>query len=157
MQTTPITPEDLGASIIAVPPLARSADLSVNSDENAKIIRFLEAGNVNTLLYGGNAAFYHIALAEYEELLASLAETAAPATRVIPSVGPAYGLMMDQANILRQTDYPTAMILPQNDIPTEGGVATGTRKFVEFFGRPAVLYLKIEGVIDVPAVKKLVD
>jgi dihydrodipicolinate synthase/N-acetylneuraminate lyase len=49
------------------------------------------------------------------------------------------------------------MILPQKDITTEGGVATGTRKFVEFFGRPAVLYIKIEGVIDVPAVKKLVD
>lgn len=157
MQTAPLTPADLAASVIAVPPLARSADLSINNDQNAKMIRHLEAGSVNTLLYGGNAAFYHIALREYEELLASLAETAAPTTRIIPSVGPAFGLMMDQAAILRQTDYPTAMILPQKDVTTEAGVETGTRKFVEFFGRPAILYIKIEGVIEVPAVKRLVD
>ena len=62
MNTDIITPETLSNSVIAVPPLARDANLNVCATENAKIIRHLEAGGIRTLLYGGNAVFYHLSL-----------------------------------------------------------------------------------------------
>ena len=72
MNTNAITPEMLASSVIAVPPLARDSELKICATENAKLIRHLEQGGVRTLLYGGNAVFYHIALAEYFEILAML-------------------------------------------------------------------------------------
>src|SRR5580765_5336286 len=96
---TTITPERLAASFLAVPPLCRNADLTLNEAENAKYIRFLEAGGIRTLLYGGNANFYHIALSEYDQVLTCLERAAGPDTLVIPSAGPLFGQMMDQAKI----------------------------------------------------------
>lgn len=157
MNTHPLTPDVLSDSVIAVPPLARNEDYSFNADENLKIIRHVEAGGVTTLLYGGNAILYHVAMSEYAELLALLAESAANGSLVIPSVGPAFGTMMDQAAILRDFAFPTAMILPQRDVATSDGVATAVRKFVEAAERPAVLYIKHDGFIDVSAVRRLVD
>ena len=157
MNNHPITPESLAASVIAVPPLARHPDLSLNSAENEKQIRHLEAGGVTTLLYGGNAILYHVALTEYADLLDMLAATAAQHTLVIPSVGPAYGMMMDQASILRDMPFPTAMILPTRDVATPAGVATAVRHFVEKMNRPAVLYIKHDGFIDIARVKQLLD
>lgn len=157
MNINPITQETLAASVIAVPPLARRDDLKLAVEENRKLIRYLEEGGVTTLLYGGNAVLYHVALSEYAELLAMLVDSAADETLVIPSVGPAYGTMMDQARILRDFDFPTAMVLPQRDVSTPEGVATAVRRFVEAFGRPAVLYIKHDGFIDVDAVKRLMD
>lgn len=142
MNTTPITAATLSASVVAVPPLARNADLSLNRAENVKLIRHIEAGGVSTFLYGGNANFYNIAVSEFEELLAFLAESVAPTSVVIPSVGPMYGTMMDQARILAKTKYPTAMVLPAVFGATSAGVETGVRKFVEASGKPAVLYIK---------------
>ena len=91
MDTNAITPETLSRSVIAVPPLARDANLKFCAAENAKIISHLEAGGIRTLLYGGNAVFYHVALAEYSEILAMLQEYPGEDTTVVPSVGPAYG------------------------------------------------------------------
>jgi len=157
MNTNPITSETLAASVIAVPPLARDMDLSLDRDENEKQIRHLEAGGVTTLLYGGNAILYHVALSEYADLVDMLAELAGDETLMIPSVGPAYGTMMDQATILRDMPFPTAMILPTRDVVTSDGVATGVRHFVEKTGRPAVLYIKHDGYIGVESVKQLMD
>jgi dihydrodipicolinate synthase/N-acetylneuraminate lyase len=157
MQTTPVTPEQLNSSVIAVPPLARDADLKINPAENAKIIRHIEAGGVSTLLYGGNANFYHLALSEYAETLAMLTSAAGEDTLVVPSVGPAYGTMMDQADILDDFDFPTVMVLPMQGLTTDAGVAAGFRKFVEAFEKPAVLYLKFEGYLEPETVARLVD
>ena len=157
MYTGPITLAKLQGSVIAVPPLARNADLSLNKAENLKLVRHIEAGGVNTLLYGGNANFYNIALSEYDALLTLLAEIAAKDTWVVPSVGPAYGTMMDQAKILRNHAFPTVMMLPPHAATTPAGFATGARKFIEAYGKPVVLYLKEENIIDVAGVKKLVD
>jgi dihydrodipicolinate synthase/N-acetylneuraminate lyase len=157
MQTTPVTPAQLNSSVIAVPPLARDANLKINPVENAKIIRHIEAGGVSTLLYGGNANFYHLALSEYAEALAMLVSAAGEDTLVVPSVGPAYGTMMDQAAILNDFDFPTVMVLPMQGLTTDAGVAAGFRKFVEAFGRPAVLYLKFEGYLEPETVARLVD
>ena len=157
MNVAPITPEVLANSVIAVPPLARDAGLKVCAKENAKIIRHLEDGGVRTLLYGGNAMFYHIALGEYAETLALLQENAGAETTVVPSIGPAYGTSMDQVAILREFEFPTAMVLPARDIATPDGVATGIRKFAEAYGKPIVLYIKFEGYLEPENAKSLVE
>ncbi|MEQ1825924.1 MAG: dihydrodipicolinate synthase family protein [Pirellula sp.] len=142
MWTESVTPELIAQSVIAVPPLARNASRAVCRVENTKLIRWIEAGGVSTLLYGGNAVFYHLRLSEYAEVLSLLRDAAGPKTWVIPSVGPAFGTMMDQVSILRDFDFPTVMVLPQKEIADQSGIATGIRLFVEQYGKPIVLYLK---------------
>ncbi|MCP5540789.1 MAG: dihydrodipicolinate synthase family protein [Akkermansiaceae bacterium] len=156
MQTAAVTPAHLRASVVAVPPLARDGSGKFSAAENSKIVRHLEAGGVTTLLYGGNANFYHIALSEYAGILGGLAEIAAENTLVTPSVGPAYGTMMDQAAVLRDFDFPTVMVLPQQGITTAGGVETGLRRFAEAFGKPVVVYIKHEGYTEPENVARLV-
>ena len=157
MNTAPITPESLAASVIAVPPLARKPNLSLNRAEGEKLIRHLEAGGVTTLLYGGNAIMSHVGLGEFADVVDMLAECAGDQTLVIPSVGPSYGTMIDQAAILRDMPFPTAMILPTRDVVTPDGVATAVRHYVEMADRPVVLYIKHDGYIDVTRVKQLMD
>lgn len=157
MKTSPVTTADLSASVISVPPLARNPDLSLHSGENAKIAQHLVAGGVTTLLYGGNAVLYHVSVGEYRALLSMLTSIAPANSLVIPSVGPGYGLMQDQARILREFAFPTAMVLPQKEITTSDGIATGVRRFVETYGKPAVLYIKHDAYMDVAAVRRLAD
>ena len=144
-----LTPERLTASVLAVPPLCRGADFSLSETENLKLIGHLETGGVRTLLYGGNANFYHIALSEYDTALSMIAQLSGHDTLVIPSAGPTFGLMMDQAKVLRRHRFPTVMILPQQGITTSAGVETGIRRFVDAAGIPAILYNKSDGYIDV--------
>ncbi|MCA9248761.1 MAG: dihydrodipicolinate synthase family protein [Planctomycetales bacterium] len=151
------TPQRLASSVVAVPPIARDDDLAYQVEENAKLIAYLRAGGVRTLLYGGNANFYNISFSEYARLLDMLAEAAGDDMFVIPSVGPAFGTMMDQARILRQKQFATAMVLPPAFAATQDGFATGVRHFVEAAGIPAVLYIKHEGQITVDAVARLMD
>lgn len=157
MQTAPVTPADLARSVIAVPPMARDSDLKFHRGENEKIIRHIEAGGVNILLYGGNANFYHTAPSEYESILGELASIAAPDTLVIPSAGPAYGVMMDQADIIKGTDYPTIMVLPHQGLTTSEGVVRGLSRFAEKIGRPIVVYIKYGDYLSVEGTKELVD
>ena len=157
MNTNAITPGMLASSVIAVPPLARDTELKICDKENAKIIRHLEDGGIRTLLYGGNAVFYHIALAEYADTLAMLRDNAGEETTVIPSIGPAFGMSMDQAAVLRDFDFPTVMVLPARDIATPEGVATGIRKFAEAYGKPIVLYIKFEGYLEPSHARALMD
>ena len=65
MKTTPVTPADLSRSVVAVPPFARNADLTPNWKANAALIAHLQDGGVRSLMYGGNANFYHLAPSEY--------------------------------------------------------------------------------------------
>ena len=109
------------------------------------------------LLYGGNANLYHTRLSEYAGLLEMLQSTAAKDTLIIPSVGPAWGTMMDQAEILKDTEFPTVMVLPQNNVATEAGFQTGFRRFVERISRPAVLYIKEEGLLTPQGAAELVN
>ncbi len=157
MDIKPITEARLAQSVIAVPPLSRNDRGEVCKQENQKLVKHLEAGGVNTLLYGGNAVFYHLRLSEFESTLGLLSEIVASDTLVVPSVGPSYGLMMDQANMLRSLDFPTAMILPSVEINTPSGLCRGVRKFAESYGKPVVLYLKHNRWISPLEVKKLVD
>ena len=154
---TSITPERLASSVLAVPPLCRNADFTLNETENGKLIRHIEAGGVRTLLYGGNANFYHIALSEYDAVLSMLGSLAAADTLVIPSVAATFGSMMDQAKIVRKHKFPTVMVLPLQGAVTSRGVENGIRRFVEAAGVPALLYLKNDGYIEVEEVAKLAE
>jgi dihydrodipicolinate synthase/N-acetylneuraminate lyase len=156
MKTDAVSFADLAGSVLAVPPLARNADFTVNAAANAALIRHIEAGGVTTLLYGGNANFYNIGLYEYAALLDQLAQLAAPRTWVIPSVGPEYGRLIDQSAVLKSRAFPTAMVLPMTFPMTPAGAATGLRRFAEAFGKPVIVYIKAEGYLTPELVKDLV-
>lgn len=159
MKTTPVANADLTRSVIAVPPLCRHADdsFSLNAEENRKLVQHLEGGGISTLLYGGNANLYHIAVSEYDALLGMLQETVAENTWVIPSVGPMYGTILDQAAILKNHAFPTAMVLPTLFPATAAGIQTAVRKFAATAGIPAVLYIKDENYITPEAAAELVN
>ena len=155
MKTT-LVPADLASSVVAVPPLCRDADLRSNAAENARLVRHIEGGGVRTLLYGGNANFYNIALSEYAAVLDQLECAAGSETLIIPSIGPYFGLAMDQAAILAARAFPTAMLLPTLAVSTPHGVRAAVLKLVEKLGRPIVLYVKDSGYVTVEVVKALV-
>jgi dihydrodipicolinate synthase/N-acetylneuraminate lyase len=155
MKTTPVTAADLSASVLAVPPLARRADLTLNPEGNRALIKHLEAGGVTTLMYGGNANFYHLPTSEYAATLDFLAEAAGAHSWVIPSAGADYGKLMDQAAILRSRSFPTAMALPFGNPSNDSGVATALRRFADKLGKPIIAYVKGLGYIEPATLGKL--
>lgn len=157
MNTSPLSIEEFATSVLAVPPLARHADLSLDIPQNQRLIRHIEAGGIRTLLYGGNANLYHCGMQDYAQMLGLLSSAAAPGTRVIPSVGPDFGRMMDQARLLRGSGYRTAMVLPMMGFTSPEGMAEGIRRFVDAAGIPVTLYLKSEQTIDIARIGTLVD
>ena len=148
MKTSPVTPADLSASVLAVPPLARRADLALDAEQNRRLIRHLEDGGVRTLMYGGNANFYHLPLSEYAATLDLLEQAAGPDTWVIPAAGADYGKLVDQAAMLRGRAFPTAMALPFGNPSNDSGVATALRKFADRLGKPIIAYVKGMGYIE---------
>ncbi len=156
MKTTVVSPDDLARSVIAVPPLARRSDLTLASDANRALIDFLKAGGVSTFLYGGNANLYHVGLYEYAQILDSLAQWVGADDLAIPSAGPAYGTLIDQAAILRERSFPTVMVLPATSPVTESGLMTGIRHFAERLGKPIVIYVKSETYLSPTALAALI-
>ncbi|ARP82436.1 dihydrodipicolinate synthase family protein [Bordetella genomosp. 8] len=157
MKTTPVTVDDLRRSVIAVPPLARDADLSLNAHANKALLRHLEDGGVRSIMYGGNANFYNVAVSEYARILDFLAEQAGPDTWILPSAGPDYGKLMDQAAILKARDFPTAMLLPMSFPYTDAGLADGVRRFSDTISRPVVVYIKASDYIAPSTLGRLVE
>ncbi|MCG5075977.1 dihydrodipicolinate synthase family protein [Paraburkholderia tagetis] len=157
MNVSPIVESEFASTVMAVPPLARRSDFSLDVEQNHKLVRHMEAGGLRTLLYGGNANLYHVATSEFRELLDMLAEVAAPETRVIPAIGPDYGKMLDQARILAQTKYQTAMVLPLAGFTTPAGVEAGLTRVADMAGIPLTLYIKSENYVDVDTLARLID
>jgi dihydrodipicolinate synthase/N-acetylneuraminate lyase len=157
MNVSPILESEFASTVMAVPPLARRPDLTLDVEENRKLIRHMEAGGIGTLLYGGNANLYHVAVSEFRELLDMLADLTGPNTRVIPAIGPDFGKMQDQARILAQTAYKTAMVLPLAGFTTPAGVEAGLTRIVDTAGIPLTLYIKSEEYVDVDTLARLVD
>jgi dihydrodipicolinate synthase/N-acetylneuraminate lyase len=155
MKTTPVTPTDLAASVIAVPPLARHRDLTLNNADNRAMIEYLEEGGVTSILYGGNANLYNIGLSEFGDLLDLLEDDAGDETWIIPSAGPDFGKLMDQAEILKRRAFPTTMVLPLGFPATTDGVATGIRRFAEAYGKPVIVYIKADNYIEPSSVAAL--
>jgi dihydrodipicolinate synthase/N-acetylneuraminate lyase len=96
-------------------------------------------------------------VSEYAAVVDFLAETAGRDTWVLPSVGPDYGKMLDQAAVLRARVFPTAMLLPMSFPFTSDGLATGIRRFTDAFGRPAVVYIKSDPYLRPDALGKLFE
>ena len=157
MKNGPFDPAHLNESVFAVPPLARSDSFEVSVDENAKIIAHLESGGIRSILYGGNAVFYHIALSEYARTLEIIADAAGQDTVIVPSIGPAFGFALDQVEVLRDFDFGTVMLLPSRDVIDQQGIASGLRQLSDRLGMPIVLYLKIDQWLDASLIRSLED
>jgi 4-hydroxy-tetrahydrodipicolinate synthase len=144
MRTSPIKPEDL-QGVFPVPPLARRRDprRALDFTASARIVDHLAAAGITRFLYGGNAFLYHLSLHEYEELLAWLTSLPDPLW-CIPSAGPSYGRLMDQAPLLRRYGFPCVMVLPCNDPRDAAGLERGLREFADAAGMPLTIYLKDE-------------
>lgn len=138
-------PTDDFAGVFSVPPLPRKRDAKRSLDFDAAecVARHIEAGGITRLLYGGNAFLYHVTLGEYEALVGWLASF--PGSRwAIPGLGPSFGRGMDQARLLRQHRFRTAMHLPCGDPRDARGLETGLRELADAAGMPLILYLKSE-------------
>ena len=157
MKTTPITFDDLAASVIAVPPLARHDDYSLNREANRALIRSLEAGGVTSLMYGGNANFYHLPIGQLAEVLDELEALAADDTWLLPSVGADYGRMIDALPVLKARNFPTVMVLPAVFPTTPAGVERGIRDLGDALGKPVILYIKREGYLSAEGIERLVN
>jgi dihydrodipicolinate synthase/N-acetylneuraminate lyase len=157
LKTRAVSAPDLARSVIAVPPLARRSDLTLNPAANVALIRHLEAAGVTTLMYGGNANFYHVGLYEYAAILEFLEQAVAADTWVIPAVGPDFGKLIDQAEVLKTRAFPTVLVLPQTFPATPDGSERAILRFAEAFGRRVIVYLKAENFLTPAHVARLVD
>ena len=157
MKTTPVTPADLSRSVVAVPPFARHADLTPDWKANEALIAHLQDGGVRSLMYGGNANFYHLAPSEYASVLDFLEQAAGADTWVLPSAGPDFGKLLDQAAILKGRPFPTAMLLPMTFPFTDDGLAATVRRFTDILGKPAVIYVKSDNYIRPETLARLFE
>jgi dihydrodipicolinate synthase/N-acetylneuraminate lyase len=130
--------------VFAVPPLARKATRAIDFDQNSRIVRSIANGGVTRFIYGGNAFLYHLTLAEYEQLLEWQAQIQQDDLWLIPSAGPSYGRLMDQAKLLRRFTFPCVMTLPCGDPRDAAGLESGLREFAEAANVRLMLYLKDE-------------
>jgi dihydrodipicolinate synthase/N-acetylneuraminate lyase len=130
--------------VFAVPPLARKATRAIDFEQNSRIVRSIANGGVTRFIYGGNAFLYHLTLAEYEQLLEWQAQIQQDDLRLIPSAGPSYGRLMDQAELLRRFTFPCVMTLPCGDPRDATGLERGLREFAEAANVRLMLYLKDE-------------
>lgn len=151
-----LTQADYASSVVAVPPIALNTDYSVNAGANEAIIKHIEGGGVDILLYGGNANLYHFGLEDYRSAMRSIKAAAAPTTHLITSIGPDFGKAMTQAPIARDLGFKNVMVLPTNFPADPAGVANGVRKLADAFGSGLILYLKREHYADPDELAKLV-
>ena len=92
-------------------------------------------------MYGGVANLFNAALSECGAIL-DLIESIAPEDAwVVPAIGADFGKAKDQIEILRDRDFPTAILLPFTPVQSRG-VATGLRRLSDRFGRPMMVFYK---------------
>ena len=147
----------LGDSVVAVPPLAWNEDLSPNFAANETLLKYIEAGGVRHILYGGNANVYHISTGVFEVVLTKVMAAAAPDTRIIPAVGPDFGKMMDQCGVLRRLSCESAVALPFQGVSTQDGIEEGLTRFGDAFGKPIIIYIKQDNYLRPDQVARLFD
>ncbi len=151
-----VTPVDLALSIMAVPPLARTADGTFDDAANGAVIRHLEGGSVTTLLYGGNALAQHWPMSVYADWLDRLEALVAPDSWLLPSVGPDAGKLADQAAILKTRNFPVALLLPMGAPLTHTGLANALRRFTADAGVQLLVYIKTDAYIPAQTLADLV-
>jgi len=157
VKNNPVTPDDLGKSVIAVPPLALTTGSTPDLNENRKILEHLHAGGVTSYLYGGNANFFAVPVSGYAAILDMLEEITPEDGWTIPSIGADYGKALDQVRMLKDRPFPTAMLLPMQAPVTPDGVASGVRRLADALGRPLIVYVKFEKYLTPALLQKLHD
>ena len=148
MKTSPVAPADLRGSVLAVPPMPRLADGRIDTASNRRLLDHLRAGGVTTFMYGGNANFYNIGVAELGRALDQLQPLLRDGDWLIPSVGADYGKAAEQVDLLRERAFPTAMVLPLRFPANPKGVASGIGKLAARYGKAVIAYVKDEGYVD---------
>jgi 4-hydroxy-tetrahydrodipicolinate synthase len=148
VKTSRITPADLRRSVIAVPPMPRMPNGSVNSEANGLLLNHLRAGCVTTFMYGSNANFDNLGIAELGRVLDALVPLLGADDWLIPSVGADFGKAAEQIVMLRERAFPTAMVLPLRFPADSQGVARGLGKLASLYGKPLLACVKDEGYID---------
>src|SRR3546814_1728052 len=73
-----------------------------------------------------------------------LREITRPDTWIIPSIGPDFGKLIDQATVLRYRPFPTAMVLPAAAAFTTAGVEAGIARAAERLGKTVIIYVRAE-------------
>ncbi|MFD2263767.1 dihydrodipicolinate synthase family protein [Lacibacterium aquatile] len=157
MKTDKPTLADITRSVMSVPPLAATADLSIDTAQNHKIIRHIEAGGIRTLLYAGNANVYNLDIARYEAMLDVIESGAGADSWVIPGIGPDFGKALDQARLLAKRKFPVALTLPTNAAVNPSGVEKGMKLVADAMGKPLILYVKTENYITPAAIGRMVE
>jgi len=133
-----------GRTVIAVPPVAWTDQLDLAEDENRKLLRHIEAGGIGAVLYGGNANLYHYDSGRFSALLDLVGEAAAPDTDIIPSIGPDFGKLLDQARVVRDRRFAGVMALPMTFPTHPAGIERALRMASDALGGPLILYIKRE-------------
>jgi 4-hydroxy-tetrahydrodipicolinate synthase len=155
MKITPVTPADLAASVLSVPPLARRADLTIDPAQNARLLDHLRSGGVHTFMYGGNANVYNMGVADLRAIAEMLIKLSGDGDWIIPSVGSDYGKALEQIAMMRVYPFPTVMVLPHKAQSTPAGVAIGIRKLADAYGKPVIAYVKDEGYVEAADIGRL--
>lgn len=125
--------------------MPRKPNGSVNPEANRLVLDHLRAGRVTTFMYGGNANFYNVGVAELGRVLDALMPLLAADDWLIPSVGADFGKAAEQIAMLRERAFPTAMVLPLRFPSHPRGVARGLGKLASLYGKPLIAYVKDEG------------
>src|SRR5215510_2316830 len=126
-----LSPDDLGG-VFAVPSLARRNDSkrTIDFEQNDRIVKHIVSGGISRLLYGGNAFLYHATLSEFESLLEWLSGLS-DQLWLIPSIGPSFGLALEQAELVRKHSFELAMVLPCGDPRDAAGLEQGYREVAD--------------------------
>jgi len=80
----------------------------------------------------------------------------APTTRVITSVGPDFGKIMDQLPLVEHYGMRNVMLLPMAFPSDSHGVMTGVRRISDRLGFGVILYLKRENYVKPETLARLV-
>ncbi len=155
MKTDRVEAADVARSVWAVPPLALTDSYQIADDPNRALLRHVQAGGVTTFLYGGNANVYGFPQTVFEHLSEALPDWIGADSWALPSVGPDFGKLMDQANILAKSKFPAALALPFNGPRTEEGIERALRLFVQRAGAPVIPYIKEDGYLSAEVLGRL--
>lgn len=157
MKQPVLTPQDYAKSVVAVPPIALTAEGVVAEGANRAIMSHIADGGVTSVLYGGNANLYHFGAESFREALSVLFANCPPNLQILFSIGPDFGKAMDQAGDILKAGVRNVLLLPMAFPADARGVAEGARRIADRLGFGIVLYVKRENYIDPDALGRLIE
>jgi dihydrodipicolinate synthase/N-acetylneuraminate lyase len=147
---------DLADSVIAEPPMAWSADRTLNLKVNLALAEHMRAGGVRTVLYGGNANLSAFTLGQFEQAV-ELMGIVAQNSRVIAAIGPELGRMLDQAGAVERSGLRNVLLLPVHHPADTHGTGDGVREIASRLGFGVIVDLCRENYLRPVTLAKLRD